>query len=613
MKWFWRVVVGIPLLAVVLVVVGVVWVSFFFDPEVYRERLIAWVTDRTNSTFTLDGELEVKFDLAGGSTAVTVFLGDLAIENRPGFAADKIFRAAGISLEIPVWQLLNGQVYPNITVLRPQLRLIRTHATRTNWQPLAAAVGGHGGTIDEWDLIQGFAGIAMTGLRVLDGVIHWTREDTGEEITISNIDFEMASLVGGQPVRAQTQLTLEHTALAKPLGIDAAVTVDREDRPGVVRAEKMQLEIAGPGVLVTLNALEMDSDPASRRFRLRQAAVTGAVGSDEFHLAVETANYLKPTDRLIATGVTVDWFGTGMEGRAELPSLFVDSLWTDVIFPAGHQRGSIRFGGWQSALKFISEAVVGNGKINFSVFDWSSSLAPFGVSIPKGRWSPLAPVQGNADVSIGKRGIDIPHFDFNWGESKFSGLLTQLSSGQSRLEFELMDELIEAVGNLTIAFNTVGLNQTAWLTDNAGSVAFHIREGRIRKFGRIRVFGAEIDQYIRQARAAMGMEAKWTDIESGIPFSNLKTTLFVKDGEIWTDDFVMEALGLKFFSRGRYALSKDEFDSLWYVKWEKSTEGSGLALLDQLQTMVVPFRVSGRGNSMSVALDIPELLRLLSE
>ena len=248
-------------------------------------------------------------------------------------------------------------------------------------------------------LFRSFAGIAMTGLRVLDGVIYWTREDTGEEITISNIDFEMASLVGGQPVRAQTQLTLEHTALAKPLGIDAAVTVDREDRPGVVRAEKMQLEITGPGVLVTLNAREMDSDPAGRLFRLRQAAVTGAVGSDEFHLAVETANYLKPTDRLIATGVTVDWFGTGMEGRAELPSLFVDSLWTDVIFPAGHQRGSIRFGGWQSALKFISEAVVGNGKINFSVVDWSSSLAPFGVSIPKGPWSPLAPVQiGRAHV-----------------------------------------------------------------------------------------------------------------------------------------------------------------------------------------------------------------------
>jgi hypothetical protein len=612
-KWFWRAVVGIPLLVVVLVVVGVVWVSFFFDPEVYRERLIAWVTDRINSPFTLDGELEVKFDLAGGSPAVTVFLGDLAIENRPGFGDDRIFQAAGISLEIPVWHLLDGHVYPNITVLRPQMRLIRAHATRTNWQPLAAVVAGHGGTIDEWDLIQGFAGIAMTGLRVLDGAIHWTREDTNEEITISNIDFEMASLFGGQPVRAQTQLTLEHNALPKPVGIDAAATVDQEDRPGVVRAEKMQLEIAAPGVLVTLSALEMDSDPGSRRFRIHQAMVAGAVGNDEFHVAVEAANYLKATDRLTATGVTLDWFGTGMEGRAELPSLFVDFLRTDVIFPVGHQRGSIQSGGLQSALKFIGEAVVGSGKINFSVFDWSKSLAPFGVSIPKGRWSPLAPVQGNADVSIGKRGIDIPHFDFNWGESKFSGSLTQLLLGQSRLEFKLMDELIEAVGNLTIAFHTVGLDQTSWLTDNVGSLALHIRKGRIRKFGRIRVFGAEIDQYIRQARAAMGMEAKWTDIESGIPFSNLKTTLFVKDGEIWTDDFVMEALGLKFFSTGRYALSKDEFDSLWRVEWEKSIEGSDLALLDQLRPMVAPFRVSGRGNSMSVALDIPELLRLLSE
>ena len=124
---------------------------------------------------------------------------------------------------------------------------------------------------------------------------------------------------------------------------------------------------------------------------------------------------------------------------------------------------------------------------------------------------------------------------------------------------------------------------------------------------------SEIDQYIRQARTAMGMEATWTEIEGGIPFSNLKTTLLVKDGEIWTDDFVMEALGLKFFSRGRYVLSKGEFDSLWHVRWGKTIEGSGLDLLDQLQTMVVPFRVSGRSNSMSVALDIPELLRLLSE
>jgi hypothetical protein len=612
-KWFWRAVVGIPLFAVVLVLVGVVWVSFFFDPEAYRERLIAWVSDRTNSTFTLDGKLEVNFDLAGRSTAVTVFLGDLAIENPPGFAADKVFRAAGISLDMPVWQLLNGRVYPNITVHRPQLHLIRTHATRTNWQLLAGAVGGHEEPIHEWDLIRGFAGIATTGLRVLDGVIYWTQEDTGDEVTISNINFEVASLFGGQPVRAQTQLTLEHNALSKPLGFEAVVRVERDTQSGVVRAEKMRLEFAAPGALVTLNVLEMDSDPGNRRFRFRQASVIGSVGNDEFGLAVEVAEYLTLTDRLAATGITGNWIGIGMEGRMELASISANLPRTGVISPTGHQGANIQFGGWQSALKFISEAVVGNGKIHFSVFDWSTSLATFGVSVPEGRWSTLAPAEGSANLTIGNRGIEIQQFHSSWGESKFSGSLSQLSSGQARLEFEFMGELIDAMGNLTFALHTVGLDQTSWLTDNTGSVAFHIREGRIRKFGRIRVFGAEIDQYIREARAAMGMEAKWTDIEPSIPFSNLKTTLLVRDGEIWTDDFVMEAFGLKFFSRGRYVLSKNEFDSLWHVKWEKPIEGSDLAFLDQLQTMVVPFRVSGRGNSMSVALDIPELLRLLSE
>jgi hypothetical protein len=612
-KWFWRAVVGIPLLAVVLVVVGVVWVSFFFNPEAHRERVIAWVTDRTNSTFTLDGELDVDFNLAGRSTAVTVFLGDLTIENRPGFAADKIFRAAGISLEIPVWQLLNGHLYPSITVHQPQLRLIRIHGTRTNWQPLAAAVGGHEEPIHEWDLFQGFVGVATTGLRVLDGAVYWTREDTGDEVTISNINFEMASLFGGQPIRAQTQLTLEHSALPKPLEFDAVVRVERDTESGVVRADKMRLEFAAPGALVTLNALEMDSDPGNRRFRFRQASMTGFVGNDEFELAVEAAEYLKLTDRLVVTGITGNWIGIGMEGRVEFASISANLPRTGIIFPIGHQGTSMRFGGWQSALKFISEAFVGNGKIRFSVFDWSTTLATFGASMPGGRWSRFAPVEGSANLTIGDRGIEIQQFDSNWGESKFSGSLSQLSSGQSQLEFTLTEELIEALGTLTFAFHTAELNQASWLADTYGSAVLHIREGRIRKSGKIRLFGTEVDQYIRQARAAMGMEAKWTDIESGIPFSNLKTTLFVKDGEIWTDDFVMEALGLKFFSRGRYVLSKGEYNSLWHVKWERSVEGSGLALLDQLQTMVVPFRVSGRGNSMSVALDIPELLRLLSE
>jgi hypothetical protein len=612
-KWFWRVVVGIPLLAVFLVVVGVLWVSFFFDPEAHRERLIVWVTDRTNSTFTFDGELEINVDLAGRSTAVTVFLGDLAIGNPPGFAAGKMFRAAGISLKIPVWELLSGHVYPSITVHRPQLRLIRTHTTRTNWQSLAASVEGHEGLIHEWGLIQGFAGIAMTGLRVLDGTVHWTREDTGDEITMTNIDFEIASLFGGQPVRAQTQLTLKHYALLEPLGIDWSVTVEREIPSGVVRVEKMQGEIASPGVLVTLKALEIDSDPEGRRIQFRQVAATGAVGDDEFHLEVAAANYLKLRDRFIATGVAGNWFRPGMEGGVELASIFVDSLSTNFFSFADNQVTRVGLGRWQAPLKLLTEAAVGNGKIDFSIFDWSRSFAVFGVQMPEAHWTPSVPVEGRANVSIGKGGIELTNFDLSWGDSTVSGSLTGVFSNRSQLEFKLIEEPIEAAGRLTFGFHTPGHSQASWLAETRGSATLQIREGRVRRFGRIRVFGAEIDQYIRQARAAMGMEPKWTNIESGIPFSNLKTTLFVNDGEIWTDDFVVETLGLKLFSRGRYVLSRDEFDSLWHVKWEKSIDGSGLALLDQFEAMVVPFRVSGRGKSMSVALDISEFLRLLSE
>jgi hypothetical protein len=612
-KWFWRAVVGIPLLAIVLVVIGVAWVSFFFDPEVHRERLIAWVTDRTNSMFTLDGQFEVNFDLAGRSTAVTVFLGDLAIANRPGFAVDKIFRAEGVSLKIPVWQLLNGHVYPTIAVHQPQLRLIRTHAARTNWQPLVAAVWGHEEPIHEWDLIQGFAGIAMTGLRVIDGTIHWTREDTGDEITISNMNFEMASLFEGQPIRAQTKLTLEHNALPIPLGLDAVVQVERDMQSGVVRAKKMRLEFAAPGALVTLNAMEMDSDPGNRRFRLRQASITGFVGNDEFDLAVEAAEYPKLKDRLVATGITGNWIGTGMEVRAELASMSTNLPGTSIIFPTDHRRISMPFDGWQSAFKFVRGAVAGNGKIHFSVFDWNASLAAFGVSIPDGDWSVLAPVKGSVDLTIGDQGIEIQNFYLNWRESKFSGSLTQFPLGQCRVEFEIVEELIEAVGNAIFTFHTVGIGQTPWLADTNGSATVQIREGRIRNIGRVRVFGTEVDEYIRQARTAMGMETRWNDIEGEIPFSNLETTLIVMDGTIWTDDFVVEALDLKFSGRGRYGLLSDEFNSLWHVKWEKPIEGSGLALLDQFQTMVVPFRVSGRGSSISVALDVRELLRLLSE
>jgi uncharacterized protein YhdP len=111
----------------------------------------------------------------------------------------------------------------------------------------------------------------------------------------------------------------------------------------------------------------------------------------------------------------------------------------------------------------------------------------------------------------------------------------------------------------------------------------------------------------------MGLQSEWPDLESGISFSNLQATMTLRGGEIWTDDFVAETLGLKIAGRGKYILSSDEFDSLWHVRWDKPIQGSGLTLFDQAPAMVVPFRVTGRGGAMSVVLDIPELLRLLSE
>jgi uncharacterized protein YozE (UPF0346 family) len=104
-----------------------------------------------------------------------------------------------------------------------------------------------------------------------------------------------------------------------------------------------------------------------------------------------------------------------------------------------------------------------------------------------------------------------------------------------------------------------------------------------------------------------------TRFEDDIAFSEFVAVITFKDGQFLSDDASFNALGWKLEGKSKYNLNLDWYDSIWYLSRDAATQPKKKFFLDGLQSVIIPIRVTGQPPSLSVALDIPELLRLLSQ
>jgi AsmA protein len=258
------------LLLVILVIAALVAIPIFFDPNDYKDTIVAEVKEATGRDLVIDGKLDLSlFPWLGLKT------GPLTLANAEGFGPEPFAQVANAEVSVKVLSLLKGRVETQtITLQGLRLNLARDAKGRGNWEDLAPAgdAGDAGdaekgagkaqqqGPIESGDEVGEGQALTVTigGVVVEDAALHWQDATTGQDLSVDAIDLKTGSLVVGQPVDLHLALGVSNRAPE----INGKVTLDTrlhaDPETGTLRMEGLHLVVKLLGQGVPRGKLDVD-------------------------------------------------------------------------------------------------------------------------------------------------------------------------------------------------------------------------------------------------------------------------------------------------------------------------------------------------------------------
>ena len=226
---------------VVLLIVVIVGVLIFVDPNDYKDRITAAVNQATGRTLTLEGDLSLTIIPLG------IRLGAAELSNAEGFGEEPFASIESAELSVGLLPLLSRRVKvgtANLTGLR--LNLERNASGVTNWDDLARegpaaetpapeAEAADGGSVD----------ISVGKVEIADAEVSWQDALAGQEWRLSDFNLTAEDFNPGEAFPLSIGFHLE--------GAEVAVTVDSSMRALVsladstYRLDELAVEIAGEG------------------------------------------------------------------------------------------------------------------------------------------------------------------------------------------------------------------------------------------------------------------------------------------------------------------------------------------------------------------------------
>ena len=724
LKWFWRLFIGLTVGSIIVGSLALLWLAFFFDPEDYKDQLIGWVSERTGSPLTIDGQLIFDLGFAGGTPVLKFIVSDLAFKNTEQFSSTELFNASKITIAISAVSMIQGRIHPMVTIEKPKLKLIRVDSSTVNWHHIGNTVSGRNRPLSEWELIRGFAGISLGGIHVIDGSVHWTRIDTNTEIKISEFEFEVKASKMQRTGSIHARLDLNHESFRRSVVVDSGVDIVLDQKSESIRAENVRIDLTGPLTLVTLAIDQMGIDENNQQVQFTIANLSGAVQGEEFLLRLKHGVYSEITDNLIIGTVAASWIGNQIEGSAQLAEVSIGSISERLTSYVSRERPVVNLNRSDSFLEAIDSSISASGNIAFSVSDWSRILMSDFTSLTGADRSLNAMI----NLTVGEYGLEISNFDLSWVDSSLRGSLLRTGDGEKILNFDVIEGYVDlpqtasfstnvthnpaitllmmffgqkgivstgniiierakigrlslsqldipvrmekdgwvidvatfdayggkgninvvinrshdhfvldtrqkysgvdvgdilsdigltgrikAIGNVNIAMATKQPFSASELRSARGKISIVVPQGQVYGLGSLITPDKEVAQVLEGILAPIGLDLGLTRFEDDIAFSEFVAVITLKDGQFLSDDTSFNALGWKLEGKSKYNLNLDWYDSIWYLSRDVAAQTKKSFSLDGLKSVIIPIRVTGQPSSLSVALDIPELLRLLSQ
>ena len=213
--------VGIVLGSLVaLIIVVLIGVRLFVDPNDYKDRIARSVKSSTGRELTLSGQMKLSV-----FPWIALELGPASLGNPPGFSDQPFAAVQHVALRVKLLPLLRKELeIGRIEIDGLDLRLLKNAAGRGNWQDF----GNQGATPEATPSSSSGSGSLpdLGGVEIKDSRVSY------QDMVADHLNFELGHLTSGTPTPVKLTVTLTPSQGAQPIALTTQfdLTLDTEKK-----------------------------------------------------------------------------------------------------------------------------------------------------------------------------------------------------------------------------------------------------------------------------------------------------------------------------------------------------------------------------------------------
>ena len=241
---------------VALVILAAVFLTLFFDPNDFRDRIAEETRNATGRELTIEGDLEVSL-----FPWLAIGIGKTTLGNAKGFGDEPFatFESARLSVRVlPL--LLSQEVSVGTAELESlQLNLSVARDGRTNWDDLAEGGDAHAAEAEPEHGAAG--GLDIAGISVTNAALVYSDAQTGDSYRLTDINLKSGRVAAGSAIPLSGGLSFEMQPADMAGDVEIETTVNFEPDAKTVTLGDVDMSLVGVDISASVEPISYAADP----------------------------------------------------------------------------------------------------------------------------------------------------------------------------------------------------------------------------------------------------------------------------------------------------------------------------------------------------------------
>ncbi len=599
---------------IVLIVIAILCVPFFVDPNDYKDKITQAVQEQTGRELSIPGDIE----LSVSPTLKAVFkLGDVNLSSSKDFQGTEFFSSELVEINLALWPLISSKklMINNIGLKGVNVNLVRNSSGATNWEDLAG--GGKEKAKDQEaptaKPAKALPKIDIGGIKITDINATFADQQANQTIKLSNFNLNVGHIVEGSPFPFDADFSISIDDGKKPLtattGLSGNLTFDLAKLIFLVDKLKLKTDLSGAPVPIKLLGLEMSAEVNLGKSLVNVSNLLINIDDTTIEGTASITDLQKPSYKavLFIDQLNLDRYKAEKKSTA-MADTEASSDTTPTTAAKPKQQGAekdtpiipvellqgLTFDAEIKIDKIIAaKLLTTNIQIKATGKDGLVRLQPFSANLYQGTIT----VNGDIDARS-----DIPTMNLTKN-------LKGVELGPLFMDMKGKEE-VKGSADIKAEITTTGLTQKE-LTRNAnGTMNLSLANGEIAKLkiiDTIRVAKMLIEGGSDKSSATTSKKKG----QSGQPtsFANLTASGVITNGVFKNDDLQAQSELMEVTGKGTVNLNTEQIDYLLTIYLAKTLERDEDKDLVEMGDTPIPYKVSGTFDKIEQSAALKEILK----